>query len=172
MSHVITDTPISSLRRVCRSWNSTINNLMYDEITKISPALTLLMRCHALLGEIDNFEIPLQRNCLTNKCRIEFFPRIDNTLDEQLFVDSYKNIEFYLLYKIGKKDLRKEEITRFNMKCFKFDSSIVNSNSVIDLDLAFQYIPYEPLTFRVKEISFSPIYLVNLFNIKNRNYLL
>lgn len=166
---MIADTPISSLRQVCRGWNTTINNIIIDEITKCSPELTLFMRCQTISGDIVNMEFPLQQGGLSNRCKAEFSPLIDDKLEKHLFVDSYKIIQFYLCYKIGKKDyVKKKEITRFFMKSFKFDNPIVNTNSVIDLDLAFQYIPYEPLTFRVKLISFSPVYLLNIFNIKNR----
>lgn len=144
---------------------------MYDEITRLftkhSPELTLRMKCQTNIGEIKNIDLKLQQDGLNNKCRVEFFPRVNNSL----FVDDYKCLAFYLSIVYngeGKKILRKEkEFSRFVMKSGKFDNSSINSDDVMmDLFLAFQYVPLEPMTFRTKAISFSPIYVLDWFKTK------
>ncbi|RIA93855.1 hypothetical protein C1645_761451 [Glomus cerebriforme] len=173
-TYVVTDVNhISSLRQVCRSWNITISHMIHDEITKYSSELILLMRCQTFNNEIVDLNLSLQQSFLNNKCRIEFFPQVNQKLEKHLFADNYKFIDFFLLCNNNNNNVddekeclrKKKEISRYSMKTCKFDNSSINSNSVIDLDLAFQYIPYEPMTFRVKAISFSPIYLLNLFNL-------
>jgi hypothetical protein len=163
---------ILSLRQVCRNWNLAISRLMCNEITRLftkySPEITLRMRCQTHIGEITNFDLQLQHNGLNNKCGIEFLPRVNNSL----YVDHYIFLDFFLFINYNdnneKKILRKEkEISRFIMSHGNFDNSFVNPDDLmIDLDLAFQYIPHEPMTFRTKAISFSPIYVLDWFNNK------
>ncbi|CAG8537030.1 13319_t:CDS:2 [Funneliformis caledonium] len=164
---------ISSLRQVCRDWNITINRMIYDKITQLftnhSPKLTLLMRCQNHLGTVINLDIPLRQGGLNNKYSVEFFTRSNH--EKPIFVERYRIIDFYYVftyYDEGKKIFRKEiEISRLSMISGKIINPYVSSDvAMIDLDFAFQYVPYEPMTFIVKAISFSPIYVLDWFNVE------
>jgi len=125
------------------------------------------MRCQTHIGAIINVELPLQQGGLNNKYLVEFFPQINHKLKKPLLVEHYSFIDFFYVftYNYDEKISRKEkEILRFSMRSGK----IINLNDMmIDLDIAFQYIPFEPMTFRVKAISFSPIYVLDWFNTKH-----
>ncbi|CAI2170427.1 19969_t:CDS:2 [Funneliformis geosporum] len=167
----IKDIPIQILKQIISHTCVITNKRRISSLRQHSPKLTLWMRCQTHLGTVINLDIPLQRGGLNNKYVIEFFTRVNHEFEKPIFVESYRSIDFYYVFTYcdeGKKSFRKEiEISRLSMISGKIINPCVNSDVVmIDLDFAFQYIPYEPMTFRVKAISFSPIYVLDWFNVE------